>query len=93
MLRTFLTDHYSLLIPQRCGWIQARGAERGEPGGQKRDDEEEHRHCNERRRVRGFDLDQHARKYAREGEGCEQADRDADCAEVNSLSYHQTEDA
>ena len=57
--------YLTLLIPQRRRWIQARGAEGGEPGGEEGDDEEQYRHRGEGHGIGGFDFDEHAREYAR----------------------------
>src|SRR5215218_7315526 len=86
-------SNQSLLTAQRRRRIQARGAERRKPRGQERDNQEQHGDGCERHRIRGLDLDQHARQNAREGKGCEQTNYDTNHAQVESLPDHQTEDA
>ena len=59
------SSHFTLLVPQRRGRIQAGGSERWEPRGQKCNRQEQHCDQYERHRIRGLDFHQHAHQDAR----------------------------
>src|SRR6266705_7061103 len=63
------------------------------PRGHDGDEHEEHRYQDEGSGIGGFDLDEHARQDSGKRKGCDETNRNPQHAKVESLSYHQTEDA